>query len=164
MSIDASTIQLLLDGNMGGQEILFVAKAMARGDNRDYIYSLIDGLEDVGCARSGIALAVVKIAAKLIEEPEPRKTVRDGYSKSRDSNKSRRGLSNEQWTELRAEVYARDGERCQYCGDTDDLTCDHIVPLVRGGTNELENLTIACRRCNSSKGHKLLSEWRGRAQ
>lgn len=31
-------------------------------------------------------------------------------------------------------------------------TLEHIVPKHHGGTDELENLAIACARCNSEKG------------
>lgn len=50
------------------------------------------------------------------------------------------------------------GLGCTYCPNLAD-TLDHIVPLSRGGTNYEGNLTPACRRCNSSKADKLLSEW-----
>lgn len=49
-------------------------------------------------------------------------------------------------------VYQRDGRVCRYCGSVDDLTIDHIVPRCQGGSDEPENLTPACRRCNSQKG------------
>lgn len=48
---------------------------------------------------------------------------------------------------------------CTYC-DAPCETVDHIIPLVHGGTNHEGNLTPACRRCNSTKGSKLLAEWR----
>jgi 5-methylcytosine-specific restriction endonuclease McrA len=51
---------------------------------------------------------------------------------------------------------------CVYCGEDEDLTLDHIVPVSRGGQNCIGNITIACHRCNSSKNDKLLSEWNGR--
>jgi len=35
---------------------------------------------------------------------------------------------------------------------------DHVMPRVRGGGDELANRANACRRCNSVKGSKLLSE------
>ena len=57
----------------------------------------------------------------------------------------------------RDEVYARDGHACVYCGARSDLTLDHVVPLSKGGSNELENLATACRPCNSSKGARVLS-------
>ena len=33
-----------------------------------------------------------------------------------------------------------------------DRTFEHIVPKNHGGTDDLENLAIACTRCNSEKG------------
>ncbi|MBI2300149.1 MAG: HNH endonuclease, partial [Armatimonadetes bacterium] len=33
-------------------------------------------------------------------------------------------------------IFARDGNRCQYCGDGDSvLTLDHVIPLSRGGAH-----------------------------
>ena len=42
-------------------------------------------------------------------------------------------------------------QACYYCGHRDNLTVDHVVPLVRGGPEEAVNLIWACRSCNSSK-------------
>jgi len=36
---------------------------------------------------------------------------------------------------------------------------DHIVPLIRGGTNWPDNLQLLCHRCNCSKGTKTMEEW-----
>lgn len=36
---------------------------------------------------------------------------------------------------------------------------EHLLPLSRGGNNNYDNLAIACRPCNSSKGNKTISEW-----
>lgn len=43
---------------------------------------------------------------------------------------------------------------CLICGSCSNLTIDHIIPLSKGGTNELDNLQILCRSCNSKKGAK----------
>lgn len=56
------------------------------------------------------------------------------------------------WYHHRAALLARDGNRCVRCGETDDLTIDHIVPIVHGGTDDYTNLRVLCRPCNSSKG------------
>lgn len=45
--------------------------------------------------------------------------------------------------------------RCATCGATEDLVCDHIVPLTWGGTNDPENLQILCWSCNVRKGEML---------
>ena len=55
----------------------------------------------------------------------------------------------------RRNIFARDRNRCQYCGDTfptSELSLDHIVPRVQGGTNSWENIVCACTRCNMRKG------------
>ena len=42
--------------------------------------------------------------------------------------------------------------QCEKCRATEDLAIDHIMPLARGGHNGLDNLTLLCKNCNSSKG------------
>ncbi|MBN1320889.1 MAG: HNH endonuclease [Thermoleophilia bacterium] len=58
----------------------------------------------------------------------------------------------------RRAVLARDGYRCQYCGSTQHLTVDHIVPRSRGGTTCWENVITSCAPCNVRKGACLPSE------
>ncbi|MCG2774821.1 MAG: HNH endonuclease [Desulfobacterales bacterium] len=53
------------------------------------------------------------------------------------------------------------GNKCSYCGVTDDLALDHIFPQKYGGKDVGDNLIYACRSCNSSKGKKDLMEWMG---
>jgi 5-methylcytosine-specific restriction endonuclease McrA len=56
-------------------------------------------------------------------------------------------------------VFARDDFTCQYCGQTArDLTIDHVVPKRLGGATSWENLVCCCRRCNTKKGDKSLSQ------
>lgn len=55
----------------------------------------------------------------------------------------------------RRNIYARDRNTCQYCGDrfpTSELTLDHVVPRTLGGDNSWQNLVCACVKCNSRKG------------
>jgi 5-methylcytosine-specific restriction endonuclease McrA len=61
----------------------------------------------------------------------------------------------------RRNIYARDGNRCQYCGrhfSTRELTIDHVVPRVQGGGNSWENLVCACVKCNARKGGRTPTE------
>src|SRR5690348_1729951 len=41
---------------------------------------------------------------------------------------------------LAPRIMRRDSYACVYCGARDDLTIDHVVPIVRGGSHEPENL------------------------
>lgn len=53
-------------------------------------------------------------------------------------------------------------ETCVYCGkklSKHTATIDHLIPLSRGGNDFKWNLVWCCKRCNHSKGSKLLSEW-----
>jgi 5-methylcytosine-specific restriction endonuclease McrA len=67
-------------------------------------------------------------------------------------------------------LIARDGPACHYCGvptlrsgelDYDEphsyareATVDHRTPTNRGGTDELWNLVVACRGCNTRKNKR----------
>lgn len=54
-------------------------------------------------------------------------------------------------------VFARDGHRCQYCGDRAE-TLDHVIPRSRGGAHTWENVVAACRTCNVNKADRLLND------
>lgn len=44
---------------------------------------------------------------------------------------------------------------CAYCGATNrPLEIEHIHPKSRGGSNQVSNLTLACRPCNERKGNQ----------
>ena len=55
----------------------------------------------------------------------------------------------------RANIYARDNHKCQYCGHgfpTSELTFDHVVPVAQGGRKDWENIVTCCITCNRRKG------------
>ena len=55
----------------------------------------------------------------------------------------------------RRNLFARDGNRCQYCGHhfpTSELSIDHVLPRSQGGGDTWENLVCSCVRCNARKG------------
>lgn len=68
------------------------------------------------------------------------------------------GLTTTERTRLLA-TWKRQGKACVYCGEL-ATTVDHVVPLVRGGTNYEGNLVPCCKSCNSSKAGRMVVEWR----
>ena len=58
----------------------------------------------------------------------------------------------------RSAIYKRDNNKCQYCGATKRLTIDHVIPKSKGGTDDWDNLVVACSSCNTKKSNKLLEQ------
>lgn len=52
-------------------------------------------------------------------------------------------------------VYRRDGGRCVYCGSTESLQLDHIIPFSKGGATTIENLQLLCQKCNLEKSNHI---------
>ncbi len=42
-------------------------------------------------------------------------------------------------------------KKCKYCKSKENLTIDHKIPQIIGGTNEAKNLQCLCLRCNTMK-------------
>ena len=59
--------------------------------------------------------------------------------------------------ELRKTPYFQEQLRkgiCHYCGKkfkSEELTFDHIVPVVRGGRSTRGNMVVCCKACNQTK-------------
>lgn len=62
---------------------------------------------------------------------------------------------------IRAEVRKRAGNACEYCRLHQDdsplavLHIEHIIPKIHGGSDDLNNLALACVDCNLHKGTNL---------
>lgn len=48
---------------------------------------------------------------------------------------------------------------CALCGTTENITADHIIPLVRGGRHSIGNLQPLCLRCNCRKNDRFMAEF-----
>ena len=62
---------------------------------------------------------------------------------------------------VRFEVFKRDSLKCQYCGKSAPdvvLEVDHIIPVSKGGDNDISNLITACFDCNRGKRDKKLTD------
>ena len=63
----------------------------------------------------------------------------------------------------RRNLFARDGNRCQYCFGKfplSELSIDHVVPRSQGGRTTWENVVCACVACNVRKGGRTPTEAR----
>jgi len=64
-------------------------------------------------------------------------------------------------TQVRTQVRERAHNACEYCHLHQDdsplavLHIEHIIPKVHGGTDDLDNLALACIDCNLHKGTNL---------
>ena len=88
------------------------------------------------------------------------------YNPTRDQVLAEREIAKRRFAmnanpELARIVRARDGDSCRYCGTVINWadrksplggTYDHVVPMIQGGPETIENLVSCCRRCNNRKG------------
>ena len=61
----------------------------------------------------------------------------------------------------RFNVFARDNNTCQYCGEKlprSELNLDHVVPRSQGGLSTWENMVCSCFTCNRIKGGRMPEE------
>jgi hypothetical protein len=60
---------------------------------------------------------------------------------------------------VRQRVAEQAGYRCSYCRSPEwagvPMVIDHVTPLASGGSSAIENLCLACYRCNEFKGARL---------
>lgn len=60
-------------------------------------------------------------------------------------------------------IVKRDNRTCHICGEKiprDQLHFDHIIPLSKGGSHSQDNIACAHKKCNLSKGSKIISSKR----
>lgn len=79
-------------------------------------------------------------------------TVYETYQSYKATKTNSRNEIARNYDKLFVKIGRRDSFKCKHCGSSDDLAIDHIHALANGGTNELDNLQLLCRACNSSKG------------
>lgn len=73
---------------------------------------------------------------------------------------------------IRVWLRTRAGEsqnwRCCWCGKKTELgaenkgnsaTLEHIIPVSKGGTNDFENLALACFKCNHKRGDMSIDDF-----
>lgn len=72
----------------------------------------------------------------------------------------RKRVGMREWQRIRKRIFQRDGYACVYCnGPSQNLECDHVLAVSRGGTDEDSNLRTSCQHCNRTKNDQLLGDW-----
>lgn len=133
------------------------------GTEKNREFELIMGVEPTGNVVGPVTYAVIpktpenyhrlrelmkEFGVKKLDGVEPKNK---GKIKQRDPIPSA----------LRHEVFKRDGYKCKECGKTNKETtlhADHIIPVSKGGTDELDNFQTLCEECNTAKKDKI---WEG---
>ena len=57
---------------------------------------------------------------------------------------------------IRSQVWKKHGKTCLNCGTTENISLDHVIPVSKGGMNDISNLQPLCKSCNSKKGSKII--------
>jgi 5-methylcytosine-specific restriction endonuclease McrA len=52
------------------------------------------------------------------------------------------------------------GNACLRCGSTEKLSPDHVIPLSKGGMNDISNIQPLCLFCNYSKNNRNSNDYR----
>lgn len=76
--------------------------------------------------------------------------------KSNYNRKKRKVVSN--YRTILKQLLHRYHFKCAFCSGANNLTIDHIKPVKLGGTDDISNLQILCKSCNSKKGYKYSNE------
>lgn len=111
--------------------------------------------------------------AKYREENRERlkqyyQTPRGIIAKRAGAHNRRARKRNAEGTHTTEELYQqlkRQKNRCYYCKarlgkGRNNWNADHIVPLSKGGGNSIDNIVIACPKCNRDKYNRMPHEWR----
>ena len=89
--------------------------------------------------------------------------LRSSRSENESSQSKRRFFT----TKERNMIYNRSEGHCGICGrfiPLEEYTIDHIIPLSKGGTNDLDNLQACCSFCNKAKDDSMGEEFFERIQ
>lgn len=98
----------------------------------------------------GGATTIEELRQHIIRLKQKKKTLEMKLELTRQ----RRSEFNSRHNQLLLQLIERDGYICKHpgCDVQEELTIDHIVPLSKGGSDDLENLQLMCRSHNSLKG------------
>jgi hypothetical protein len=127
----------ILRATHGQQWHLSVLQCLDELVDANLLYKFVDQDESIGKAVSLIAEAIA---------------IRQEKEKGKRTTKQTRRDAKARYDSLFVDVGRRDGFLCAVCGHAgNDLQLDHIIPVAKGGTNDLGNLQLLCPPCNLAK-------------
>lgn len=99
-------------------------------------------------------------------DPDKRKAYRPAYKLTPEQKKENKRVCNHMQHQARraagpaphrfdvGRMICMQDDRCTYCGTQlgKNYHIDHMLPVSRGGTNDLDNLQLLCPKCNMQKG------------
>lgn len=111
------------------------------------------------------ATPIEKIRAKAVLYREKQREVMKRYraahpDKVRELERKRRALENSStgnFTQAEfKELCVYYGNICLCCRKSMPLVADHVIPLIKGGSNSIENIQPLCFSCNAKKYTKTI--------
>lgn len=103
-----------------------------------------------------------KVVDRIVKRTE---TVRSGLIQRSKKHCVECNVTVEELRQLIIDAY---GKKCRYCDKIiviNNLVVDHIVPISKGGTSNIDNLQVICKTSNSMKGSlteehfQMLRDW-----
>jgi len=109
------------------------------------IAELLDKLLDLGIEKWDLGKKQVRQSKQTsVPERETHKPVALRQEASKQKFAKRIHIAN--FTQR--EVWRKAESKCENCGSEHALQTEHIIPIGKGGSNEIENLKLLCRNCN----------------
>lgn len=108
----------------------------------------------IHCERMSIGITLAKGMNGISKDPN---YFRISCSKRRAMLRGAKGtFSLKEWESLKQQF----NFTCPACGKSEPeikLTVDHIIPLLKGGSNDIGNIQPLCKPCNSRKNVKIIN-------
>jgi len=134
------------------------------GASQSSIYEAINGLEKLKLIQRAGFTSNVKFTKgleleKIINDALHAIDVENQLLMEQANTKSlaiqaRREQFNKKRAQLFLALLERDGNSCSYCKNKGMLEVDHVLPLSKGGTDDIHNLQLLCKKCNLDKSDK----------
>ena len=78
------------------------------------------------------------------------------YSKAKEWRGKGKPQVRQQMTQKQRQLLVRDGNECFYCGyemQPENISVEHVLSRLHGGSNRMENLVLAHKKCNEEASH-----------